>query len=746
MGVWVLAAAIVLAGTIGAGIVFLRLRGQATDQQVETQRISEMRADNIEQSVANMMTAQSELAGRLSQLAEAQTRSQAGMMKSLEERLDAVKLYMGRSMTEQTDRTSQTLHQLHTRLSMIDEAQRNISQLSDDVISLKGVLGGGQARGLFGEMQMRDLVTTSLPPSAYSFQKVLANGRTADCLIELPNPPGPMVIDARFPLESYYALRDAQSDADKAQAERGFRNAVLKHVVDIAERFIVAGDTAESALMFLPSEAVYAELHANFPDVVEKSFRARVWIVSPTTLMATLNTVRAVLKDARLREQAQIIHKETGLMLDDVSRLQKRVLNLQAHFGQAEKDVREVLIAADKIARRAERIEEVQIGSADTQSYVAQQPAPRQIEAQATPAAAAAPVKPAAPVTTPRAFAPAPVSTPAPAAPAAAPAKTTSTESRDPASVWANLWLSAMTGKKDTAAPTPGAKPLSKAQGVMNPAATAARVPNAFLPDPVKRDAVPTGKETATKPAVPPHHPTTTTAPKAPVAPASKPTPVVPTAAAMSFADIAEDLAEFGVPLAPLAMDPTSKPASPAPAAPIKKIEPTHPATQPSTLAKAAAPKPVTPAASATTPPASKLYPAGLNPFVTPASPRMPTPAKKLPTDSKIELPKAAAKKDDASKQPFLGSGHAIYFPAMSLAPKGPEKRAETPAAPRPTATNPLEPKPYVKNPGPAKPAGDLAAKKPEAEKRAAGDSAIPDDEPDFDIDFDDRPTIWPLV
>ncbi len=741
MGLWVLAATIVLAGTIGAGLAYLRLKGRASDTDGVANRVAEVRAENIEQSVANLMTAQSELAGRISQLAEAQTRTQATMMHSVEERLDAVKLYMGRSLTEQTDRTSQTLHQLHTRLSLIDDAQRNISELSTQVTSLQDVLGNNKARGLFGEMQMRDLVTSSLPPSAYSFQKTLANGRTADCLIELPNPPGPMVIDARFPLETYHVLRNAKTDADRTQAERSFRNAVLKHVVDIAERYIVSGDTAESALMFVPSEAVYAELHSNFPDVVEKSFRARVWIVSPTTLMATLNTVRAVLKDTRMREQAQIIHKETGLMLDDVSRLQKRVLNLQAHFGQTERDIREVLIAADKIARRAERIEEVQIGAADTHAYI-QQPAPSAPIAQtnaveapktevkaadAKPAApvvpAHAPVKPAAMPSATLAAAPAPApKTEVKAAPAPA-AKPQSTEGRDPASVWANLWLSAMTGSKtDAKAETqagssvPAEKPLTKAEGVTAAKTTAPKVPNAFLPDPVKPAA---GKEAAQKPAV------TARADNRPV---SQPTPIPPSDIALSFADIAEDLAEFGVPLAPLVQDAPrteapaapAKPAAPAGLTPLKKPEP----VAPSTLAKAASPSPA----------ASKLYPAGLNPFVSPAPAKPATPAAaKLPTDSKIELPKTPASTDAAPK-PFTGAGHAIYFPAMSMAPKS----AETPAADA-TST-----KPYVKNAAP-KATADLKGKS-DAEKRTGGDSSIPDDEPDFDIDFDDRPTIWPLV
>jgi len=190
---------------------------------------------------------------------------------------------------------------------------------------------------------------------------VLSNNRRADCLIKLPNPPGPIVIDAKFPLESYHALRNAADEAAKAQAQRQFAADILKHVQDIAGRYILNGETAESALMFLPSEAIYAELHATFPHVVEKSYAARVWIVSPTTLMATLNTVRAVLKDVRMREQAHIIQREVRTLLEDVRRLDERVNKLQTHFSQAETDIKQISISTGKITSRAERIEELEV-------------------------------------------------------------------------------------------------------------------------------------------------------------------------------------------------------------------------------------------------------------------------------------------------------------------------------------------------------------------------------------------------
>ena len=205
-------------------------------------------------------------------------------------------------------------------------------------------------------------MVNALPPSAYQFQATLGNNTRCDCLLTLPNPPGAIVIDAKFPLESYHALRNAESDADKTIAQRAFKADMIKHITDISNKYILPGETAESAFLFLPSEAVYAELHANFTDVVERSYRARVWIVSPTTLMATLNTVRAVLKDAHMREQAGVIQHEVLSLIEDVVRLEKRVDNLQTHFTQATRDIEQIKTSSHKITRRAERIEEVQLG------------------------------------------------------------------------------------------------------------------------------------------------------------------------------------------------------------------------------------------------------------------------------------------------------------------------------------------------------------------------------------------------
>jgi len=280
---------------------------------------------------------------------------------ALDERLTALQLQLGERLDKGQQETSKTVTDLRERLVRIDEAQKSLNQLSSQVVSLNEVLSNKQARGAFGEVQLADLVSGILPPSAFAMQVGLSNGARVDCLLTLPQPPGPIAIDAKFPLESYHALRAATDPAQQTLAERAFRNDVGKHISDIAAKYIIAGETAESALMFLPSEAVYAELHTNFLDVVDRSYRARVYIVSPTTLMATLNTVRAVLKDVRMREQAHLIQKEVGLLVKDVERLADRVANLKKHFGQTAGDIDQITISAEKIATRGEKIRQVEM-------------------------------------------------------------------------------------------------------------------------------------------------------------------------------------------------------------------------------------------------------------------------------------------------------------------------------------------------------------------------------------------------
>jgi DNA recombination protein RmuC len=275
----------------------------------------------------------------------------------MEQRLAEVQRNMTEALHGTSTRTARSLGELQTRLETIDKAQANIEKLSGNVLSLQDILSNKQTRGAFGEIQLHDIVQKALPKDAYSMQATLSNGKRADCLIHLPNPPGPIVIDAKFPLEAYEAIRRADTPRGATEAAQAMRTAVRTHIRAIAEKYILEGETADGALMFLPSEAVYAELHANFPDLVREGFAAKVWIVSPTTCMATLNTMRAVLKDARMREQAGAIRKELSLLYGDVERLGMRVENLDRHFGQAAKDIEEIKISSDKAGKRARRLD-----------------------------------------------------------------------------------------------------------------------------------------------------------------------------------------------------------------------------------------------------------------------------------------------------------------------------------------------------------------------------------------------------
>ncbi len=319
------------------------------------------------------LRSQMELSGRLSQFFEHYTLNQdkisqllteqkVSILKMIDDKLLQVTQQVGDGLRITSNKTDETLAMLRERLVKIDAAQQKISGLSEQVVSLQEILSNKQSRGAFGEIQLYDLITNILPPSVYSFQAVMSNQKRADCLLRLPNPPGAIVVDSKFPLESYQALLQAQNEKEKTEAEKFFRTSVAKHIKDIAEKYIIPGETADSALMFLPSESVYAELYAHFPEVVDYSYKMKVWVVSPTTLMATLHTIRAVLKDVKMQEQSGIIQKEVIRMGEDVARLAERVESLSKHFEQAQKDIVDVKTSSIKITRKI-----AYIGDIDTE-------------------------------------------------------------------------------------------------------------------------------------------------------------------------------------------------------------------------------------------------------------------------------------------------------------------------------------------------------------------------------------------
>ena len=345
---------------IGAGLIvllLLLLSLRAVSRLTKAAEPLSYQMNALGQRVQALGEGQERLAGGLHHVSEAQAKQQTSMLQLMEKRLADVQLQMNENLQGSARRTARSLGELQQRLTAIDKAQENITKLSGDVLSLQDILSNKQTRGAFGEIQLNDIVSKALPSDSYTLQATLSNGRRADCLIHLPNPPGPIVIDSKFPLEPYEALRNANTDWELNEATRQLRTAVKKHIKDISEKYIIEGETADGALMFLPSEAVYAELHANFSELVREGFSARVWIVSPTTCMATLNTMRAILKDARMREQAGAIRRELGLLYQDVDRLGTRVENLDRHFAQAAKDITEIKISADKAGKRARRLD-----------------------------------------------------------------------------------------------------------------------------------------------------------------------------------------------------------------------------------------------------------------------------------------------------------------------------------------------------------------------------------------------------
>ena len=328
-------------------------------------------AEAVKTQFSDMAEKQAALQGRLSQFADDSAKRDAHFRESLDSRLSQVSEKVGNSIVQTQERNSENLKQLHERLALIDRAQKNIETLSGEVSGLQNLLSNKQSRGAFGEKQMQDLIANYLPPNGYSFQASLSNGKRVDALIHLPVGQGDVAVDSKFPMEAWRRLTDADNTPQEAQAGRDFRRDMLVHIKAVSEKYLIFGETHDIALLFLPSEAVYAELHANFPDVIEKGFSEKVMIVSPTTFMATLHTMRAVMKDAAMREQAHIIQREVGLMAKDVSLLDERVAKLQTHFSQTGEDIRKIRISTEKITKRADKIETLDMQeNADTISNV----------------------------------------------------------------------------------------------------------------------------------------------------------------------------------------------------------------------------------------------------------------------------------------------------------------------------------------------------------------------------------------
>jgi DNA recombination protein RmuC len=328
---------------------------------------------SLSETLTQALAAQNE---RLGLSAEMMAKAVSAQNERLDAALAAQNEKLARILADSAQKAQETAGQIHERLAVIDAARQNMEALGSQVTNLAGILGNKQSRGAFGEMQLRQLIEDRLPVDGFSWQHVLSNGTRCDCLIKLPHPPGPVVVDSKFPLEAWQALREAGEDVGaRTAATRRFAADMKKHVDDISQKYLIAGETAEAAIMFVPSEAIFAELHTGFAGVVDDAQRRRVYIASPTTLWAMLSAMRALMQDVRMRAQAGRIQEEVVRLVEDVSRLDGRVNSLKKHFDQAQKDIRDIEISTDKIVRRGGRIESVELE--DAALPAPQDPAPR---------------------------------------------------------------------------------------------------------------------------------------------------------------------------------------------------------------------------------------------------------------------------------------------------------------------------------------------------------------------------------
>ena len=327
--------------------------------QIERQR-------QLDEQMAALQRLQAEAAGRMQTMTESFGQRQGDLARLFTERLDSLQNRVGDGLKENVKETTENLSKLNERLAVIDAAQKNLTSLTSEVLTLKDVLSNKQTRGAFGQGRMEAVIRDALPPNSYEFQATLPGGKRPDCIIRLPNDPRPLVIDAKFPLESVTAFREAQNDEAKKLAMVRVRGDIGTHLKDIAEKYIVRGVTQEIAVMFVPSESIYADLHEFFDDVIQKAQRARIMIVSPSLLMMAVQMLQVIVRDSQMREQAHLVQMEVGKILDDVNRLRDRVTKLDTHFRQAQEDIVHITTSADKVARRGEKITSMELEPENT--------------------------------------------------------------------------------------------------------------------------------------------------------------------------------------------------------------------------------------------------------------------------------------------------------------------------------------------------------------------------------------------
>jgi len=347
-------------------IVLAVLQARAVRERREEAAAAAMRAREFEERMAALALTQAETMGGLRAMNETLSGRQAELARFVSDSLASASHRLNQSLTSTTQQTMDRLQNLHERLAVIDNAQKNLTELSSQVTSLKEILANKQTRGAFGQGRMEAIIRDALPTDAYAFQFTLSNRTRPDCAVFLADDGRPLIIDAKFPLEAFTAFRDGTTDEARKQAAQRVRQDVLKHVNDIATRYLLPGETQDLALMFVPSESVYADLHDGFDDIIQKAYRAQVLLVSPTLLVLAIQVIQHIRRDAKMREAAHQIRTEVGHLMDDLGRLQDRVLKLQQHFGKANEDVAQILVSTEKITKRGGRIEALEFDGEDT--------------------------------------------------------------------------------------------------------------------------------------------------------------------------------------------------------------------------------------------------------------------------------------------------------------------------------------------------------------------------------------------
>jgi DNA recombination protein RmuC len=346
-------------------IVWIALSLRASNRRAAEAALAAERAREAEARMAELVAAQNEMAGRMHALSDVFGSRQSEMMQAVNARLDSMSGRLGQSIVETTKSTQESLGKLQERLAVIDTAQSNIQALAGQVVQLQNILSNKQTRGAFGEARMAAIVADGLPQGAYEFQFTLSNGNRPDCVVFMPNDSPPLVIDAKFPLEAWNAIRAAPSPEAAKAAAQLFRRVVETHIAAVADKYLLAGETQDTAFLFVPSESVFAEIHEHHEGLVQKAHRARIVIVSPSLLMLSIQVIQAVLKDHRTREQAHLIRAEVVRLMEDLTRLDDRVRKLGQHFGMAQKDVEDVLTSTGKLARRGGRIADLDFSEAE---------------------------------------------------------------------------------------------------------------------------------------------------------------------------------------------------------------------------------------------------------------------------------------------------------------------------------------------------------------------------------------------